>query len=136
MAHVSQHKIEEDLFVKLFKELQILISKTDVSSADAALTALLTETEKIMLTKRFSAILLMSQGASSYEIWHVLKLSSSTVAKLRQEYDGGVYEALVKVFQKSLAKDFIKAFEILLQAGLPPRSKNRWQSVPGFGKLR
>jgi Trp operon repressor len=136
MAHVTKEPIETTLFSKLFKELQILMSKTNTDSAEAVLSALLTPTEQIMLTKRFAVILFLDRGLTTYEIWHILKMSPSTVARIQSDYSRGAFDPIVKVFKHSAAKDFLALLEVILSAGLPPRTKDRWQSVPGFGRQK
>jgi uncharacterized protein YerC len=136
MPHINKDPLDAVLFAKLFSELQILISKIDSSSAEAVLSSLLTSTEQIMLTKRFAVILFLNRGLTSYEIWHVLKMSPSTVARIEHNYRLGVYNSVVDVFKKSAAKEFLALVEVLLSAGLPPRGKNRWQSTPGFGRQK
>jgi uncharacterized protein YerC len=136
MAHIAKDPIEEELYQKLFSELQKLLIKSDSGSVGKVLDSLLTSTEQIMLTKRLAIILFLHKGMTEYEIWHTLKMSSSTVARVHGEYKTGAYDPIIKVISKNTAKDFLKLLEIILGAGLPPRSKDRWQHVAGFGRTK
>ncbi len=133
MPHVNSEPLDEVLFNKLFTELQKLISKTTTDSAGAVLSSLLTPTERVMLTKRFATIYFLNKGMTPYEIWNLLKLSPSTVSRINNDYKNGNYNPLIRVFKKSLTKDFFELLEVILAAGLPPRGKDRWRHVSGMG---
>ncbi len=136
MPHITKTELHDDLYKKLFAELEKLLMKTDAKSVHPVLTALLTPTEQVMLTKRLSAIMFLHQGMTSYEVWNTLNMSPSTIARIKYEYDCGVYDPIVTVMSKSATKDFLALVELVLSAGLPPRSKDRWQHVSGLGRTK
>ncbi len=133
MPHVSKEPLEKELYDKLFLELQKAIVKSNKQSANIFMYSVLTETERTMITKRFSTILLLSQGLSNYEISNQLKLSSSTVARIKLLYEKGKYNKLLKLIKGKEKIQFMNILEILLNGGLPSRAAERWKHVSGLG---
>lgn len=129
MPHVSSIKIQEKLFVELFEQLASLQTNLQKKEAVGLMGDLLTDTEKVMVTKRCAAVLMLHQGHSSYEVWNMLKLSQSTVARIKLGYEVGAYDHLVTIFDtKKIAKDrFWETLEKVLQLGMPSMGKDRWK---------
>lgn len=136
MPHVSKELIEKDLYAKLFSELQKIVVTSQHASADIFLESILTETERIMITKRFATVLFLSQGLSGYEIWKLLKLSPSTVARTKLAYEAGHYDGLLRLLKTKEKNKFFDILEILLRGGLPPRTADRWKYVPSISKAK
>ncbi len=134
MPHINHAELDQVLFDKLFRELQLLIGKTREDKAASVLGALLTPTEQVMLTKRFAAIMFLHRGMTPYEVWNTLKMSPSTIARIQYEYTSGVYGPLVKTLTEQTTKDFLRILELVLSAGLPPRSGKRWQHVKAMSR--
>jgi DNA-binding CsgD family transcriptional regulator len=132
MPHVSKESIENELYEKLFLELQKVIIESNKKSVNIFLLSVLTETERIMLTKRFATVVFLSQGLSNYEIWKLLKLSPSTVARTKLAYEEGRYDQLLKLSKKQTGNKFINLLEVMLRGGLPPRTAERWKYVSGL----
>ena len=130
MTNISKKQLPRDDFQKLFQQMTGLLAKSDQTSVALFLQDLLGEEERIMLVKRFIAIVMLSEGNSSYRIWISLHLSPSTAEKIRLDYERGNYNNLVKLFKKQSQpyKDLWETLEIILRAGLPPRGKGRWKS--------
>jgi len=76
---------------------------------------LLTPTEKIMLGKRLSAIVLLSKGATPYQTSRTLKLSPTTAAKLLVRLDKGLCDHIVKVWNQERKGPLAHYFEELLR---------------------
>lgn len=133
MPHVSKEPLEKKLYDKLFLELQKAIVKSDKKSANIFMYSVLSETERTMFTKRFAIIILLSQGLSNYEIWNQLKLSPSTVARIKLSYEKGRYDELLGLIKGKKKIQFMNILEVLLSGGLPPRTAERWKHVSGLG---
>tara|TARA_B100000745_G_scaffold299277_1_gene249725 strand:+ start:1762 stop:2172 length:411 start_codon:yes stop_codon:yes gene_type:complete len=134
MPHVSKEKLNNRLYEKLFTdliELQVGLSKKQAASV---MSSLLTETEQIMLTKRCAAAIMFEHGYSSYRVWTVLKISKSTAKRLREQYEEGVFDGLLrglrnKKLAKKEKKEFIETFNKIMRLGMPSMGKDRWKSV-------
>lgn len=115
----------DDLLVQLAKVLH----DSKKSEGSAFLTALLTEEEQIMLAKRIAVVSMLHSKLSAYRIIQVLKMSSSTVMRMKRDFELGRYEPIVRVFgsSKMTQEKILKILELILGAGLPPRGKGRWK---------
>ena len=129
MPHISKQPIEKDYFETLFKELEKLIATTTLKDSAAVLHALLTETEKIMLTKRLAAALLFAKNYSQYQVWNLLKISPSTAQKMYLAFESGHYDSLITILNKKQYSDIWNMLELVLQAGMPSLGKDRWKSL-------
>jgi len=131
MPHISGEKLEQKLFADLFGQLIVLQTGLNKKEAESFFSTLVTDTEKIMLTKRCAVILMLSQGHSPYRIWNTLKLSPSTVARLNAQYEEGDYDDLVKIFKKKHidCEKFWKTLELVLRGGMPSMVGDRWKHL-------
>jgi hypothetical protein len=127
MPHVSKEKMDEEVQEKFFRELTLLIAKTTRADSLTVIDGLLTETEKVMLTKRLAAALLFSQGHSSYTVWNTLKISPSTAQKISYSYKKGRYKELITIAYSSKHKTLLGTLELILRAGMPSRGRDRWK---------
>ena len=128
MPHVSSKKLKKESLNKLYSEFgnafeqAVRNSKTKFFLGD-----LLTKTEKIMLTKRFAVIYLLSEGVPVSYIAESLKMSYSTIFHMSLKYDIGKYTSLIHAIENKKA-DIWKILEKILRAGLPPRAgRGRWK---------
>ncbi len=134
MPHVSKDKINEQLYQKLFKqliELPVGLSKQQTSNL---FSSLLTKTEQVMLTKRCAAAIMFAEGYSDYRVWTVLKLSPSTAARLRLQYQCGEFDGVVNIIRSQKIKaiereEFIETMNKILRLGMPSRGKDRWKGI-------
>jgi uncharacterized protein YerC len=124
MPHVSKKLLEKENFVKIHRQLFKSITKL-VSSGktDAILGELLTKTEKLMFAKRLSIIFMIHRGESLYAIEQILKVSPSTVARIRLGYELGAYRKLIEEAREG------SGFWIQLNKIIPPRvGRNRFKN--------
>ena len=136
MTHISKNKLKKDELHILFDQFYETISKLDKKMSVGFIGDLLGQEEKIMLSKRLAAIAMFVEGNSSYRVWQLLKISPSTAERIRLKYELGLYKNIEKALRakKKDYRNFWKALEIILGAGLPPRGRGRWKSV--FDDLR
>lgn len=129
MPHISSKKIDPKIKTKLFKQLSCVSVVRNEKEAQRFLEALLTETEQLMFSKRIAAVIMLSQGYSQYAIENSLELSSSTIARLRNEYITGKYEQICLSFskQKKEKEEFWETIEVLLRLGMPSQTGDRWK---------
>lgn len=134
MPHVSKTKINDGLYQKLFTqltELPVGLSKRQTSNL---FSSLLTKTEQVMLTKRCAAAIMFAEGYSDYRVWTVLKVSPSTAARLRLQYENGAFDGVVKIISNRKIKDkerdeFIETLNKILRLGMPSRGRDRWKGI-------
>ena len=123
MPHVSPQKIDERILKKLYKVLFSAIAGENMTQKQQrlAFSELFTHTEKIMLGKRLAAISLLSQGESSYRVGKILRLSSTTTAKL-----------YAKIEKEKLA-NVEKLCSILRKGPLQHYLENLLKPLPRYG---
>ncbi len=126
MTNISKRKLTEVQEVGLFEQLSKVFAGKNESEISALLGELLGREERIMLAKRFAAILLIHHKQTPYFIGQTLSLSPTTVGTLLERYDRGEYKALVKIYKKPTQTFFeiMDTIDDLLHlGGLLPRYK-------------
>jgi len=127
MPHLSKQKLDSQLHEKLFDELQKLIANTSARESTLVVTTLLTETERLMIAKRFASAFMFSKGYSQYQVWKTLKISPSTAQRLFNAYENGAYSKLVKIAERNSHEKFWDTVELILRGGMPSMGKDRWK---------
>ena len=79
VPHLSRKKVNKKISEEINKQLISLLQNSSPSARVRILEELLTDTERVMITKRVGIILFLTQGMSSYKISEILGVSSSTV---------------------------------------------------------
>jgi len=135
MPHISHKKLDDTLYQQLFSHLVELHAGSSKRHAASFLTSLLTPTEQVMLTKRCAAAVMFAQGYSNYRVWTTLHISQSTAARLREQYDEGVFEGVITLLVSKQEKqkesdEFVATLEKILRLGMPSMGKDRWKSLP------
>ncbi len=120
--------LEKDKFLEIHKQLNKWISALAGSGKTKVIfNELLTKTEKIMLAKRLSIILMLESEESEYAIKNTLKVSGSTVGRISDKFEKGDYEELLKEVKLQ------KSFWIQLQKIIPPKvGRNRFKHFLKF----
>ncbi len=105
MPHVSKRELTKNEFRQIYKNfLELVVRSKDKELMDRFFWEFLTPTEKIMLSKRLAIVCLLEKGLSSYEIWNMLKVSSSTVDRIGKYWERGKYAHIVKILKNSDSK--------------------------------
>lgn len=84
MPQVSRHKLSKKTEEELVKNLNLVLAA--ISKHEEMLiflTALLTNTERLMLAKRLAIIVLIADGVSDSQIANMLHVTRMTVSKMR-----------------------------------------------------
>ncbi|TAL49349.1 hypothetical protein EPN83_01205 [Patescibacteria group bacterium] len=128
MPHVSNKKLKKDHLAHLYRRLVFSLEKTGKKSATIKfLNEFLTQTEKIMLAKRFSVIYLLSRGLPVSYIAEALRMSPATIYRMSLKSEAGKYSFLNRAM-KELDESIWDALEKILRAGLPPKAgRGRWK---------
>ena len=102
MPHVSKQKLKRQTFITIYNELACLVTKRgNNAKRQYFLEELLTDTEKIMLAKRLSLIIMLHRGASSYQIEKTLKISPSTTQRFALAIESGAYRNITIFLNKN-----------------------------------
>ena len=131
MVRISKKELAPAHLEKLFKQYIKTITLLKNTEVPFFFDELLGEEEKIMLAKRFAAIVMLVENNSTYRIAQLLHMSTSTVDRLRSKFEAGEFEHIQQRFQhnKKEYEAFWQTLETILQAGLPPRGRGRWKST-------
>lgn len=131
MTHVSKRALPRDELELLQAQFSKTISTLSRSDTNFFLKELLGPEELTMLAKRLAVIILFTEGNSSYRVWNTLNISPSTADRIKLQYECGAYKHIVAAIRKDRTNlnEFWDVLEIILRAGLPPRTKERWKSV-------
>ena len=113
---------------------RLVASIHDRKTTKSFLGELLTSTEMIMIAKRLAGLVMLCRGYSGYKVRMVLKVSPSTVIRLREQLDSGAFPYLETAFRgnrkKRETEDFFDVLYKFILMGMPPRvAKGRWKYV-------
>lgn len=125
MVNVSRKKLSTKDYTRAQEQLVQLLDSLTKTSARYFISELLSETEQIMLTKRFAAILLRSDGHSPYRISKVVGISVSTAQRITQHHDDGQYNHFLSSFSKKQKNQFLTLIEDLIVAQASPKARAR-----------
>jgi len=88
----------------------------------------LTDTEKLMLAKRFAIVFMILHNYSFRQISNKLRVSQSTILKYWKELKNGKHEELRRMIKVNNKKESpLDTLEKVLQFGMPPRGRGRWR---------
>lgn len=131
MTRVSEKKVKQHVFETMSEQLieSVLHARTK-RDAKALLRELLTDTERVMLAKRFAIIVMLVHRYSFQQIQTLLSVSPDTVSRLWREIKKGNYENLARYAKnnpKKIEQGTLLRFIVeLAEVGMPPRGRGRW----------
>jgi len=130
MSQVSKVKLDKELESELYKQFWYSLGKINNSQKSADFFSdILTDTERLMLAKRFAAAILIIRGKSPTEIRSTIRLAYSTIGSISSWIKNAkpatknILESLSK--EKNLDSIFDKIDEIL--EVIPPRRHSDWK---------
>lgn len=131
MTHISKQKLSKEKEGELYAQLFRVIARLNKTTAPDFLSELFGEEEKLMFAKRLAAIILYIEGSSSYRVWTLLNMSPSTADRIRLNFQVGKYRNIQSFITKNRSEyaRLLRTLEVILQAGLPPRGRGRWNLV-------
>ena len=136
MPHVSKRKLKQKTFWSVRDNfIGLMAFPRGAEKTQQFLSNILTPTERLMLAKRLAVIVMLCRDYSGYKIRMALKISPSTVTRLRTQLENGVFPYLELLFRgtrltphKKEASDFWDALYKFVLMGMPPRcGKGRWK---------
>ena len=99
MPHVSKRKLKEKAESELNRSFQTVLTKiNNTAEMDLFLTSLLSNTEKLMFTKRLAVVVLLDENIPESTIANILNVTRETVARQRYrlELKGEGYKIAIK----------------------------------------
>ena len=111
MTNVSKNNIDTVDYELAYQQLLLLISKLKKNNAGFFLDELLTESEKIMIVKRFAAIFLFNQKYTAYRVGLVLALSLSTTHRLYKLFEDGHFDRILSCISTKQKNEFLSLLE-------------------------
>ncbi len=129
MSHISKKQLDTKTKNSIQNDFKYLL--TNEKNRFEIFNDLLTETERIMLAKRFAVVLLLNKKIPQHIIAEKLKVSKSTVLRLNHDYSNGRFSSFINNIKKSKEKerDILKKLERILTLGMPQYAskKERWE---------
>jgi len=100
MVNVSKKQLPEGRLEKVFSQVNKILGVLDAPQVDILLSELLGHEERIMIAKRLSALLMLSQGHSLYKTAEKLQISTSTAEKIYTQMKKGSFDGILALFYK------------------------------------
>ncbi|MDQ5901690.1 MAG: hypothetical protein QG580_405 [Patescibacteria group bacterium] len=119
MPHLSKNKPAEETVLKIKKNLSKVFTKQLKNTF--VFEEIFTETEYLMLAKRFAIIVLLFKDVSTYKISRYLKVSNSTILRFQKNISLGKYKNIKKLIDSKTGN--VNIFELLekvLNVGFRP----------------
>ncbi|OGH17224.1 MAG: hypothetical protein A3C30_01275 [Candidatus Levybacteria bacterium RIFCSPHIGHO2_02_FULL_40_18] len=108
MARVSKHRLDKKTYIQVLDTLDLVLGKMKKDEVRAFLFSLLGKNERIMVSKRFAAIVLLERGLGLTEVSKILKLTKQTLVRLKRTQkikNQGFNLAIAKVKKDRMAKE-------------------------------
>ncbi len=125
MTNVSKANIDTSDYKLAYQQLVLLISKLKRNNASSFLDELLTDSEKIMIVKRFAAIFMFQQNYTSYRISHVLAMSLSTTHRIYKLFENGHFNKLLSCIPKKQQSEFLEILKDFMMSKGSSRARSR-----------
>lgn len=122
MTNISKSKTNTKEFEQLYKELASTLSNLNMPAAQAFINELLTESERIMLIKRFGALVMFKRGYSQYQVWNTLHISPATAQRIYNRHKMGEFAEIENQYLKKEVPAILSFIEKLIRA----QGRERW----------
>lgn len=121
MARISKQKISSRISNEISSQLTDTLGRLSANQSGLFVSQLLGKEEQIMLAKRLAIIVLIHEQHTDYAISKTLKVSDTTVSKLRLKYHNKEFDSVVKGIKKNKADyiDFLETLLDIMHMGLP-----------------
>lgn len=132
MTQISKYPLDGDTEKEMFRKFwQSLTSLRDADSVASFFSDFLTDTEEIMLAKRFTVAMLLLHGRQPRDIKRILHVSNSTTGSVASWLKNAKPRTLItleRIIKENKWEAFIDKIECLLDE-LPPIYGTDWQAV-------
>lgn len=80
MTHISRHKLTPKIDNEIRSILKEIFVNLKTKDIEKVFSALITETEEVMIAKRLAIILMLSENFTYYDISRLLKVTNGTIS--------------------------------------------------------
>lgn len=126
MVRLNKTSLQENKVKILHNQLNKVLGDMSQKDINTFLNSLLGTEERLMLAKRLAVVVMIEEGYSDYRIADILKLSATTVKKIKEKNGKSTYRDLAKSIKSNTAvyDTILKVVESLLTVGgiMPMRS--------------
>lgn len=130
MPKVSKYKLDSDVEREMFRQFWISLAKLrDATSVSAFFSDLLSDTEEIMLAKRFTVAILLLRGKRPTDIAATIHVAYSTIGSVASWLKNAkphTRKLLQTIIQESSWQTLLDRIDSLLDQ-MPPRWGSNWQ---------
>ena len=135
--HTSKKPLKQEILIRISEMLIAHIANIQTKpNAEKFLSEILTESEKIMLAKRFAIVVMLSKKQSYATITKILKVTPQTIAKINKELDNREFDFIISQLKKTSKGaggkslfNFSIWLDVMLGMRLPPQGKGRWKFI-------
>ena len=128
MANVSKKKLKKEVSSKIHNRFIKTVVDLRGKRGSIFVEELFTPTEKIIFAKRLAGLLMLAEGISSYKVSRLLRLSSSTTARMLIDVRNDKHRSITRIVEKKRDRDkFWAELEVFIRLGMPEMGKNRWK---------
>ncbi len=132
MSHISGKKLAAGATYEIVDVFAKHLCTLRGPSGEQFLKELLTRTEVLMLSKRLAIVLLIEAGYTDWTIRTKLKVSTSTVQRIRAASETGAFRHVQSLQKRKHEREALFDFiEKVASGGLPPRGA-RWKRSKKF----
>lgn len=129
MPRISKYKLDKDIELEMFRQFWRSVSKLQDSSQVASFFSdLLTDTEEVMLAKRFTVAVLLLRGKRPVDISQALHVTYSTIGSVAgwvKNAKPQTRKLLQEIIHESNWQGLLDRIDELLDK-LPPRYGTNW----------
>lgn len=125
MTNVTRKEVGGKKYKTAHHQFVKLISMLNNSGAKHLIDELLTESEQIMLIKRFAVIFMFTQGYSYYKASQAIGVSKSTAQRLYSQYSLGEFENLFKGLSKTQKSELVSVIEDIIMSSVNMKARAR-----------
>lgn len=123
MTNVTTRRVQTKDFKNIERQFARLMRGSTDQHLLVCFNSLCSESERIMLVKRFGAIFLFTKGYSKYRAARVMGISQSTAQRLYGLYRSGSYDDLFNVIPKKQQNAFIRFLTTLTAAQVDTKAR-------------
>ncbi len=124
MTNVTKKKLNSPEYKTAQKELIKLLANNKKLS-QGFVNELLTESEQVMLIKRFAAILMFQKEYSPYRVWNTLHMSPSTADRIYQQFQDGNFDNLITSIPHKNIPGWLSFIDDLIRAQASTKARAR-----------
>lgn len=125
MVNITRKKLKTKDYKLAQENFTQLLNSLTKKSAEFFVDELLSETERIMLTKRFAAVMMRSHNYSPYRISKILSISISTAQRIAEGHDLGYFDNLLSTINQKQKYGFLEVINDLIAAQASAKARAR-----------